>query len=110
MDERFLCPMLSSTTQHVEAGSQMEVRVQGSFFSIPLSDVLRLPLSNSTVEELSQYFAQRLVAALGAARLQERRIESLTVGIMETPGQEACFTQQVASLAEPAPALAAEQQ
>lgn len=93
MDELFLCPLHSKTCKVVVGSKQVELTAQdGSYFSFPLQDCLLLPLENSTVEELSVYFAQRLVAALGKQILDERQISSLTVGIAETPGQEARYT------------------
>ncbi len=98
MDEKFLCPMASTSCIPTVLEQQVELRVpaDGSFFSLPRDDVLCLPLANTTVEELSMYFSQRLVAGLGRARLQECGIVSVTVGVTETPGQECRYTVSVA--------------
>ena len=73
-----------------------EVRGQGEsgalLFSFPLGDCSLLPLANSTAEELSVLIAGRVEQQLGRARLRERRVESLTVGVAETAGQEARYT------------------
>jgi len=89
-----LCPTLSKTVIVSMMESQVELRVvrDGSFFSLPKDDVLCLPLANSTVEELSSYLAARIVEGLGIARLRERGVTSITVGVTETPGQESRFT------------------
>ena len=68
----------------------------GSFFSLPRDDVLCLPLTNSTVEELAVYLSQRLAAALGRARLLERGVTSLSVSVTETPGQDASYEVAIA--------------
>ena len=93
MDEKFLCPMASQTVLATVTATQVELRVahDGSFFSLPRGDVLCLPLTNSTVEELAVYLSQRLVAALGRARLVERGVASLAVSVTETPGQDASY-------------------
>ena len=97
MDEKFLCPMASTSCIPTVAGAQVELRVveDGSFFSLPRGDVLCLPLANTTVEELSMYLAQRIVEGLGRPRLQECGIHSVTVGVTETPGQECRYTVEV---------------
>jgi dihydroneopterin triphosphate aldolase (PTPS-III) / 6-pyruvoyltetrahydropterin synthase len=69
----------------------------GSRFSLPAGDCLLLPLANTTVEELSVYVAERIVESVGRRRLSERRVESLTVGVMESPGQEARYTVALAT-------------
>ena len=94
LDEKFLCPMASTTCLPTVLEKQVELRVvgDGTFFSLPRGDVLCLPLANTTVEELSMYLAQRIVAGLGRGRLGECGIHSVTVGVTETPGQECRYT------------------
>ena len=98
LDEKFLCPMASKSCIPTVLEKQVELRVveDGSFFSLPRADVLCLPLANTTVEELSLYLAQRIVAGLGRARLGECGIPSVTCGVTETPGQECRYTVDVA--------------
>ncbi len=102
-----MCPMASSDVKVTLTERQVELRVahDGTFFSLPRGDVLCLPIANSTVEELAQYLARRLMEALGLPRLAERGIESVTVGVTETPGQEARFTLPLALAALQAHAL-----
>ena len=102
LDEKFLCPMASTTCLPTVLEKQVELRVvgDGTFFSLPRGDVLCLPLANTTVEELSMYLAQRIVAGLGRGRLGECGIHSVTVGVTETPGQECRYTVSVAGGAE----------
>lgn len=68
----------------------------GSRFSLPASDVLLLPVSNTTVEELALLLAERLVKELGPHRLADRGVRSITVGVAETPRQEARYTVAIA--------------
>ena len=77
-----------------EAGGNVELRAaaDGAFFSLPRGDVAMLPLVNTTVEELSRYLGERLVARLGRERLRARRVDAVTLSVCETPGQEAAFS------------------
>lgn len=61
-------------------------------YVMPASDVVALPIDNSTAERLAEWFAGRVaseLAARGAAN-----VTSLTVGIEEAPGQAGWFTMQ----------------
>jgi 6-pyruvoyltetrahydropterin/6-carboxytetrahydropterin synthase len=94
LDERFLCAELSTTVVATVADGQLSLRVaaDGSAFSMPVGDAVLLPLRNTTVEELSAYLARGLVERIGAARLLERGVTSVTLGVAESPGQEARCT------------------
>jgi len=94
LNERFLLPTRSRCTGYiVTPGGQVELRVlkDGSFFSFPAADVALLPLAHTSVEELSALLAGRIVARLGLASKAQaaRKVTSVTVGVTETPGQEA---------------------
>lgn len=98
----FLLPTQSTSTSYkVVAGegpssfsSQVYLTVarDGSNFSFPLTDVALLPIANSTVEELSRLLAERIADRMGREELAKRRVTTLSVGVTETPGQEAVFT------------------
>lgn len=123
LDELFLLPTRSTTTAWRREGGgggggdgggegggcvggggggniELTVLRDGARFSLPAGDVALLPVANTTVEELSALLAARVVERLGAAALAARRVTSLTVGVTETPGQEA----RVTVLVPPAPA------
>jgi hypothetical protein len=89
--------MASTTCLPTVLEKQVELRVvgDGTFFSLPRGDVLCLPLTNSTVEELAVYLTNRLVAALGRERLLERGVRSIAVSVAETAGQDASFEQDI---------------
>ena len=95
LDERFLCAADSADVRaSVSATGQLELRVvaDGAFFSMPATDAALLPLRNTTVEELSAHLARALVERLGRARLRERGVDALTLGVAESAGQEALYT------------------
>ncbi len=98
LDEKFLCPMASTTVAVTVTAAQVELRVahDGTFFSLPRGDVLLLPLTNSTVEELAVYLTNRLVEALGRRRLLERGVRSVSVSVAETAGQDASYELEIA--------------
>ena len=54
-------------------------------FVFPKSDVLALPIDNTTAERIAEYFIGRLQTAL--AERGATNITSITVGVEEAPGQ-----------------------
>ena len=72
------CPHLSIS----ESDGHVEVRYKERRYVLPESDVLRLPLKNTTVESLARYLWHQL-----AARLDLERLERLGVAVGETDGQ-----------------------
>ncbi len=85
---------MRSVTSRISVGEkQVELDTEdGSHFSFPRGDVCLLPLANSTVEELAVYVAEKVVETIGRERLVARHIGSITVGVAESPGQEARVT------------------
>jgi len=101
LDEHFLVPELSSSIKiKIIDNKQLEMLTipENHLFSFPIQDCLCLPIRASTVEELSIYFTEQLVKLISLQRLQERKITELTVGITETPGQQARYTYQIPPL------------
>ncbi len=52
---------------------------------MPKSDVLALPIDNTTAERLAEYFVARIKSGLDERGL--RNITSIAVGVEEAPGQ-----------------------
>ena len=111
LNERFLLPTANPFVRHtVSASGQVDVAVgcDGSRFSFPAGDVVCVPLSNVSVEELAGLFARRFVRAVGGVqRLAERRVTRVTLAVAENSGQEARFTLVVDATAAAAVAAAA---
>jgi 6-pyruvoyltetrahydropterin/6-carboxytetrahydropterin synthase len=59
----------------------------------PKSDVLPLPIDNTTAERLAERFGRRLLEQLAARGATN--IASITVGIEEMPGQTGWWRQEV---------------
>lgn len=105
LDERFLCPIHSPhmTTSRGEGdrSGNIELRVahDGSFFSFPAGDCVELPVVAITVEVLARYLLCEFVEAAGrdesAVSGGWAKVDTLTVCVMETPGQEARVTKRL---------------
>ena len=90
LDHKFLLQRDSKVLQIDEGKSNWKVRFLERGWVFPTSDVLPLPIDNTTAERLAEWFAGRLreqLAARGAANLT-----SITVGIEEQPGQTGWFS------------------
>lgn len=98
LDGRFLLPTLSPFLAVSETDGQVDIRVNdGSRFSFPAIDVVRLPVANVTVELLARLLCQRFVERVGAEALAAKHVASVTIGVSETAGQEARVTARLSS-------------
>ena len=87
LDHKFLLQRDSKVVEIDEGETNWKLRFAGRGFVFPKSDVLALPIDNTTAERLAEYFIQRMQVGLrdaGAAN-----ITSITVGVQEAPGQAA---------------------
>ena len=85
LDHKFLLQRDSKVLQIDEGKSNWKVRFQERGWVLPKSDVLPLPIDNTTAERLAEYFAGRLRAAL--AERGATNVSAITVGVEEQPGQ-----------------------
>ena len=90
LDHKFLLQRDSKVLQIDEGMSNWKVRFLERGWVFPKSDVLPLPIENSTVEQLARWFAERLRTAL--AERGAKNLTSITVGIEEAPGQAGWYT------------------
>ena len=87
LDHKFLLQADSSVIEIDEGQTNYKVRFGDRGFVFPKSDVLALPIDNTTAERLAEYFISRLKPELlvrGATNLT-----SISVGVEEAPGQSA---------------------
>ncbi|MGE3962293.1 MAG: 6-pyruvoyl tetrahydropterin synthase family protein [Dehalococcoidia bacterium] len=85
LDHRFLLQRDSKLLQVEERESSWLIRFGEREYAFPKSDVLPLPIENTTAELLAEYIAERVVERLRAgAHGNIRRIE---VDVEEMPGQ-----------------------
>jgi len=92
LDHRFLLPLRSTALNVDERKAEYEITFAGRRYVMPKSDVVALPIDNSTAERLAEWFAGEIgdrLQALGATN-----VHRLTVGVEEAPGQAGWFTQE----------------
>jgi 6-pyruvoyltetrahydropterin/6-carboxytetrahydropterin synthase len=90
LDHKFLLQRNSKHLVIEESEASWTVSFGDRTYVFPHSDVLSLPLENTTAECISEWFAGQLLEALreqGATHLRK-----LTVGIEEMPGQAGWYT------------------
>jgi 6-pyruvoyltetrahydropterin/6-carboxytetrahydropterin synthase len=92
LDHRFLLPLHSRALDINERQAEYEITFADRRYVIPTSDVVALPIDNSTAERLAEWFAGELsnqLHSMGATNVQR-----VTVGIEEAPGQAGWFTRE----------------
>ncbi|MEX1254925.1 MAG: 6-pyruvoyl tetrahydropterin synthase family protein [Dehalococcoidia bacterium] len=94
LDHKFLLQRDSKVLGIDEGPSNWKVRFLERGWVFPKSDVLPLPIDNTTAERLAEWFGRRLleqIAARGATN-----VTTITVGIEEMPGQAGWWSGSVA--------------
>jgi 6-pyruvoyltetrahydropterin/6-carboxytetrahydropterin synthase len=90
LDHRLLLPASNPDLKLTSAGSEVEVRHGDRRYVFPESDVVVLPVPNTTAEKIAEYLGGRLAAELRKARADT--VERLEVEVEETPGQSAFWS------------------
>ena len=96
LDHKFLLQFDSRVLEIDEGMSNYKVRFGERGFVFPKSDVLALPIDNTTAERIAEYFAGRLKADLDARGATN--IAAITVGVEEAPGQSGWATERIGSV------------
>lgn len=86
-DERVLLPNNHSEMLFKENGPSLEVRFRDRFYVFPKTEVVRLPVNNTSVEQLS-----RLLARSFFEEFRSLGVQQIQVLVEETPGQGASTT------------------
>jgi 6-pyruvoyltetrahydropterin/6-carboxytetrahydropterin synthase len=92
LDHRFLLPSKSRLLQAQERGEEWEIAVAGRRYVIPKSDVVALPIDNSTAERLAEWLCGRLKEELRGAGATN--LTTVSVGVEEAPGQAAWCSEE----------------
>jgi 6-pyruvoyltetrahydropterin/6-carboxytetrahydropterin synthase len=92
LDHKFLLQRDSKVLQIDEGMSNWKVRFEERGWVFPKSDVLPLPIDNTTAERLAEWFVGRLTADLEARGA--KNLASITVGVEEAPGQAGWATRR----------------
>ncbi len=82
LDSRTLVPTASPHLSVVDADGSVEVTFRGRRYRLPSEDAVLLPLANTSIEALARMLWRQL-----AGELELPRVETLGVGVFETPGQ-----------------------
>jgi 6-pyruvoyltetrahydropterin/6-carboxytetrahydropterin synthase len=85
LDHKFLLQRDSRVLQIDEGMSNWKIRFLERGFVFPKSDVIALPIDNTTAERLAEWFVTRLRADL--AGKGATNLTSITAGVEEAPGQ-----------------------
>ncbi len=86
LDEHVLLPELHPDIKKVKNKNNWDIQFRDRFYSLPLNEVVFLPVVNTSVEELSKYLAQEIFK-----KLKPLGINHLWLKVEETPGQGASF-------------------
>lgn len=90
LDHKVLLPKLNSRLEIHETGDNYQLMTPDkSQFSLPKSDVLLLPISNTSAERLAIYICER-VNDLTKEKFNFS-FNSLEIEVEETPGQSAVY-------------------
>lgn len=90
LDHKFILQRDSRVLDILETDSSWKISFGGRGYVLPKSDVIALPIDNSTVERMAEWLGGRLQAFLretGAVNIRK-----LSVGIEEMPGQAGWYT------------------
>ncbi len=94
LDHKFLLQRESKALEIDEGVSNWKVRFRERGWVFPKSDVLALPIDNTTAERLAEWFGRRLLAELSTRGATN--VTSIAVGIEEAPGQAGWWREAVA--------------
>ena len=90
LDHRVILAASNPELQVVSAGGEVEVRHGNRRHVFPESDVVVLPIANTTAEKIAEYVGSRLADKL--RRGTTGALERLEVEVEEAPGQSAFWT------------------
>ena len=83
-DEIILLPEKQADMKFKKTEKSLEVTFRDRFYVFPLNEVILLPVTNTSVEQLS-----RLLAEDFFNEFKQYKVQSVTVNVEETPGQGA---------------------
>ncbi len=90
LDHKVLIPADSNLLEIVESDEQIIIKIPDheKEYEFPKSDVILLPIKNTTVEEISHYLAEKL---MWNKEIKKRNIDQVTVTVFEYEGQGVTF-------------------
>jgi 6-pyruvoyltetrahydropterin/6-carboxytetrahydropterin synthase len=92
LDEHLLIPGEHAELKSSELDDgRTEILYRERRYAIPTDEVIVLPINNTSAENLAGFLAHRLRRRL-EADFPDARIQRLTLGVEETPGQQGVIT------------------
>ncbi len=89
LNHHFLLPLHNPHFELIASDDSWEIRFQEKRYVFPRSDVVELPIDNSTSERLAEYICDELRHAL--ADYPTSNLHSFMVGVEEAPTQMAYY-------------------
>jgi len=90
LNHRFLLPLHNPHLQLIESPDAWEIHFQAKRYVFPRTDVVELPIDNSSAERLAEYICGELYRML-AAEYDISNLDTLMVGVEEAPTQMAYY-------------------
>ena len=89
-DHYILIPTKNKYLELKEENEQLKIRIPhyDKEYEFPKSDIVMLPIENTTVEELSHYFVKKLA---NIEELKKENIDQVTVTVFEYEGMGATY-------------------
>lgn len=91
LDEHLLIPGEHPVLTAELKDEHYEIRYRERYYLIPKGEVIVLPISNSSAENLAAWFGRTLCERI-EARWPELTVQRMSVGVEETPGQRGVWT------------------
>jgi len=93
LNHRFLLPLHNPHLELMTTPDSWEVRFKEKRYIFPRSDVVELPIDNSTAERLAEYICGELCRALASYNISN--LHAIMVGVEEAPTQMAYYRQSL---------------
>jgi 6-pyruvoyltetrahydropterin/6-carboxytetrahydropterin synthase len=93
LDHRMLLPVRSERIRVEEAGDQVTASYKDKRYVFPRSDVVLLPIPNTTAEMLARWITGELLVSLQTARSWS--VTAIEVEVEESFGQRAFYRQEL---------------
>ncbi len=94
LDHKFLLQGSSTALQMNLRDEVWEISFGDKRYQLPASDVLELPVSNTTAEQIARWFWREVANDLRSRAVAT--VKSLSIGIEEAPGQSGWFEAEIA--------------
>jgi 6-pyruvoyl tetrahydropterin synthase/QueD family protein len=94
LDHRFLLPLRNPLLKLTKLDDCWEIRFQKKLYIFPLSDVVELPIENSSAELLAEYICEELYRML-STEYSTAHLSTIMVGVEEAPTQMAYYCKEL---------------